>query len=207
MPVPPLLAFALFVLEQVMAARYPSPHLGDRFPLAALRWAWPFVLLVWTVRYYPQVTPRLGLAPPESPFAQIAAVGVTFLMLLASLLAWKGVSPRLQGPSFPFGAQWSLPPYVRLVVPVGEAFAHQSTFALIRVMGRSDVAVWAVCALVALTTSLAVFLVSRNGSRYLPRHTVLALTALAAGTGLVLSGHSLWAAVAWEWLFLAGVAT
>lgn len=207
LPAPSLLAFVLFFTEQVMAARYPESRLGDRFPLAVLRWVWPFVLLLWTVRYYPQVMPRLGLAPPESPLAQIAAVGATFLMLVASLVAWKGVSPRLQGPPFPFGGRWNLPPYVRLVVPVGEAFAHQSTFALIRVVGRSEVTMWAVCAVVALITSLAVFLVSKNGSRYMPRHTMLALTALAAGTGLMLSGHSLWAAVAWEWLFLAAVAT
>ena len=199
---PAALALALMLLAQTTASLRLMRE-QPFFPLlTAVRWAWPVALLAGLVYRYPALIDRLGLVPPESPRGLLGAAGASLTLFVTTAVAWWWVRPRVGGPSMPFAPETGVPGYARVLLFGGEAFAHQAAFALVRAPARGAPAAWLLCIVVGALLILVPALAARWARRPLPRHTVLALIGLGGGTGLVLSGQSLWAAIAWEWAFL-----
>ncbi len=205
---PALLTLLLLLGEHGFAARFSGGVPAWAFPLVTgARWLWPLALVIWIVREHPLAKERLALYPPESPLDWLSAVGTAAVILIVVLLFWKWTQPYVRGSALPFWLGPHLPRYARLLLLCGEAFAHQTAFAGVRSLALTSGAAWAVVLIVAGFLVVVGLPLWREGEGLMPQHIALTLVGLFVGTGLVLDGHSLWIAIAWEWLFLVGAAS
>ncbi len=196
-----LVALALFA-DNILTLRFPS-LVYRWFPLLYLgRILIPLSLLVWIMDQHSGIVERLGVRWPESPWAIMENVGAAAILFVLSFGFWKWVQPG-EGHLDTITRALPVGGLMGWILAGGEAMAHQVGFALFRAVARTPTVTWGLVIALGVLFIGADLAFAKDKAAPPSTRTILLLVGLFGGTGLVLGGYSLWAAIFWYWGLVA----